>query len=164
MKKLIFLFVLLSLNCFSKSDRSKMHWIKKCDSSCCFDTRQLVLINNTIPVKIDKGDSNHCKVIGGVWRSFYSEIEIKDPKEIEIDHVLPFDWFYNHVQDRSTENLLKIYNDEENLVITTKKENRKKGNKVDLPFSVSEKVYLKFKSKQMYICNKYGMKDCESLK
>lgn len=140
-----------------------MHWTWRCDSTCCFDTRQSVLVNNAIPVKIDKEDKRYCKVIGGVWYSFYSGVEIKDPKEIEIDHALPFDWVYSHVEDQSTENLLKIYNDEENLVIATVKENRQKGNKINLPFPVSKEVQKKFKDRQLYICKKYPMKNCESL-
>lgn len=140
-----------------------MHWDVHCFPGCCFDTRQILLLKNGTNTVVNNKSKAHCKVISGVWHSFYSGQEITDPKQIEIDHVLPFDWFYDNVVDKSPENMLKIYNDEDNLVIATAHENEEKSNKLNVPFDVSEYVHLEYKSKQCDFCHKYSMNNCNQV-
>jgi 5-methylcytosine-specific restriction endonuclease McrA len=85
--KLFFVLVALYLNTYAQYSRAE--WItswKDADRDCQ-DTRQEVLIRESLvtPTMDEKG----CKVLKGLWVCFYSGKLVTDPSLLEIDHVVP---------------------------------------------------------------------------
>lgn len=59
------------------------HWVKKNSTSC--DTRFAVLVEeSTVKTKI-----SGCKVLSGNWVSSYDNETVTDPKNLDIDHMVP---------------------------------------------------------------------------
>lgn len=68
-----------------KYDRALFnHWVKKNDTGC--DTRFAVLESESI-VPVTK--SGKCKITAGKWLSVYDGKTITNPKEMDIDHMVP---------------------------------------------------------------------------
>lgn len=102
--------------------------------SCIFNTRNLMLFNTSlIEPKIDvknckngKKDATCCKVISGQWKVFDGEKDVieTDPKNIQIDHILPFNYIRLNMKDCKMAG--KYYNFIENLAPMLSSENNKK--------------------------------------
>ena len=102
--------------------------------TCLFNTRNLVLFNSSlIEPKIEvknckngKKDATCCKVLSGKWKVFDGEKEIMEtePKNIQIDHILPFNYIRLNMKDCKLAN--KYYNFLDNLEPMLASENNKK--------------------------------------
>lgn len=76
-----------------------------------------------------KAKVGKCK-IDGVWVDFFTGKELYDLKKIDIDHVLSVSEYEAKCRKgRDVTEIRKFYNDKDNLVITDKKVNQRKGNK-----------------------------------
>ena len=93
------------------------------------DTRQEILIEqSTAPVCFKSGD-NH-KVISGRWISPFTGNVIHDPSVMDIDHVVPLRWAWEHGAKKWTdEKREKFANDPANLLSVEASLNRQKGAK-----------------------------------
>lgn len=156
------MFILITLLIFNISYGARQDyggWVK------C-NTREQVLKERVLVItKINEV----CK-IEGVWIDYYTGELLEDVNDIEIDHILPVDFYDKHCRQKLPDNAtleeragekrkLKIfYNDKENLVITSKKNNRKKGNKIKEQYvkmiedEVIAKIYI---TQYDIIYNKY---------
>ncbi len=120
---------------------------------CVFSTRNYILFNTSliepkVEVKntiIGKKEKLLCKIISGKWRVFDGEkyIEETEPKNIQIDHILPFAYIRLNMKDCKLTS--KYYNFLENLEPMFGSENQKKK---DIICSNEEECW-----KQIKICN-----------
>jgi hypothetical protein len=131
--KLLILFFLLA-SCshripheFKRYDRSEWsHWSDP--DKDCQNTRQEILITRSkTKVKLNK---KSCTVISGQWSDYYFPEEHTLAKNVDIDHLIPL----KHAHEVGGANWTqkekeRFANDPENLVITNKSYNRKKGAK-----------------------------------
>jgi hypothetical protein len=94
----------------------------------CQNTRQEILIaRSLVPVSLDR---KGCRVMKGKWNDYYYPEIHTVSDQVDIDHVIPL----KHANDVggdvwSKDEKEKFANDPENLVITNKSYNRKKGAK-----------------------------------
>jgi len=97
--------------------------------SDCQDSRQEALISQSTNQVIFK-DSSNCKVLQGRWISPYTGNVIYDASKIDIDHVVPLKWAWDHGASGWTESMRKAFaNDPVNLWVVEASLNRQKGAK-----------------------------------
>lgn len=97
--------------------------------SDCQDSRQEALIaQSTAPVRFK--DSKGCRVTSGRWLSPYSGKTIHDPSVIDIDHVVPLKWAWEHGASKwEKSKRVALANDPINLLSVEASLNRQKGAK-----------------------------------
>lgn len=101
------------------------HWID--EDSDGMDTRQEVLASQSITFVVVDGDH---KVIYGTWACPYTGITTHDPSDLDIDHIVPLEWAWNHGADKwDSEKRRKFANDPINTVAVIARVNRAKGSK-----------------------------------
>lgn len=100
------------------------HWIDH-DRDCQNTRHELLIERSLVPAVLN---SKGCKVVAGEWEDFYTAERIIDPRQIDIDHVVPLAFaaqqsgrYWNSEQKK------QFANDPLNLVITHRKLNRSKG-------------------------------------
>lgn len=104
------------------------HWIDEDDDGC--ETRAEVLLEEatTKPVQGDR-----CKLTGGVWMSYYDEVEVTDAKKLDIDHMVPLaEAWDSGAYDWTSERRQAYANDlgsDRSLVAVTAKTNRSKADR-----------------------------------
>lgn len=156
-----YLIPFLFLFCFESlaSSYNRKEWGSwRKDRSCLTTRHQILKEQSLIPVEIKK-----CKVIKGKWQDFYYNETITDPKEIEIDHVVPLAHAHYHGGDKwNKKQKRNFYNDKENLVITSKKTNRQKGKKDFTEWMPISKDYAcKYGKKWFQVKKKYELRISE---
>lgn len=111
----------------SKYDRKEWpHWVDA--DHDCQNTRQEILIaRSQVPVSTDR---RGCRVIKGKWNDYYYPEVHTVSTSVDIDHLIPL----KHANDIGADvwtkdEKEKFANDPENLVVTNKIYNRKKGAK-----------------------------------
>lgn len=151
MIKKTLLFLLLFSNVTYSVDCKRPDWDScyKIVDGKCLNTRHYILYRDGENVKINSNN----KVISGIWASYYSPTLITNPKDIQIDHVLPWKFLRDN---GDCKNAKEMINDEENLVIATVKENSSKSGDLNTPF----KTNAPYKQKQCYICKKWKLRNC----
>lgn len=110
--------------------RDWKHWIDQ--DHDCQDTRQEVLIRDSL-VPVTFKTAKHCKVLKGKWRCPYSGKIFTDPKDLDIDHLVPLKnahqsggGFWDKLRKKFYANNLK---NPKALLAVWKKLNRQKGSK-----------------------------------
>ena len=122
----------------------------------CLDTRGEILVDRSLTEAVL--DETGCRIVGGIWRDFYTGKILSEPATIEIDHLVPLKEAWNlgaYEWDRSR--AADFANDPENLVITTSEINRSKGSNVPpdwLPFE--EEFRCEYVTRFGQILGKYG--------
>ncbi len=116
----------------------------------CQDTRQEVLVaESEIPVRFR--DDRRCAVASGRWRCPYTGRVITDPRELDVDHLVPLHEAHRsggHAWDRARrERFANALDDPMHLVAVDRGANRSKGDKAPhawMPPSPSERCgYLR---------------------
>ena len=168
MKNLVIL--MLALSCahqpnLQKNENSELkkyvrkdwhHWIDQ--DRNCLDTRGEILKKHSlVPVEFNK---KGCKVLHGKWDDYYHTQIHTNAAQVDIDHVVPLknahlsggaNWSH-----RSKE---EFANDPENLVITNRAYNRKKGAKgIDQWLPVKIEYACKYIKKWVSVKNQYSLK------
>ena len=140
----------------SKYDRKEWkHWSDK--DKNCLNTRQEILRDRSITdVKMNK---RGCIVVSGKWHDYYYPQVHTDAKNVEIDHLVPLKHAHDAGGDGWTaERKEQFANDPENLVITFKPYNRKKGAKgIDQWLPVNQDYACKYINDWKYIKSKYNL-------
>ena len=127
---------------------------------CIFSTRHFVLFNTSkeepvIEVK-NCNNKNCCYVLKGAWEVFNGEenVVIEDPKELQIDHVLPFSYIRLNMKDCKRTN--DYYNYLGNLKPELAAVNFKKSNKIcetenecDIQKSICQSMAEEFEDKNL---------------
>ena len=106
------------------------HWID--EDGDCQNTRNEVLIRDSIePVKYKT--SNECVVVSGTWKDPYTGTVFHDPKQLDVDHMVPLKnahesggWAWDSENKKSYANYLA---NSWHLIAVSASENRKKGDK-----------------------------------
>lgn len=155
--KLFLMLFLISLNLYAQSYNRKdwPHWTK--ERGNCQDTRARLLIKESLVSPTLK--TNGCAVTLGKWKDFYSNEYYSDPKDLDIDHVIPLKRAHDSVGLSWTKEKRKQFaNDPENLVIAYKKFNRQKGAKGISEWLPSNKeIACQYIKKWLRISSKYSI-------
>ena len=95
----------------------------------CQNTRQEILVSlSTAPVRF--ANDKECRVTFGRWISMYSGEVIFDASKVDIDHIVPLKWAWDHGANNWSRNKReKFANDPINLVAVEASLNRQKGAK-----------------------------------
>lgn len=141
---------------FAKSEYSRKEFGQwRDDNRNCLNTRAEVLKKRSlIDVTMDG-----CRVIKGKWDDFYYKETLTLAKLIDIDHVVPV----KHAFDTGAHSWSKkkkraFYNDEDNLVVTNRKYNRKKQSKDITSWLPVDRDYAcRYANKWMFIKKKYEL-------
>lgn len=162
--KLVVLFILGVINssCVSQSilKYNRSDWGRWADNNHdCFDTRQEILRSRSEITPKIKMIKNKCHVESGLWSDYYFSEKLFSPTEIDIDHLVPLKHAHDAGGSRwSPEMKVEFANDSENLVITNKSYNRKKGSKsIDRWLPIDIVYACKYYRDWMKIKNKYNL-------
>ncbi|PMH06027.1 HNH endonuclease family protein [Vibrio splendidus] len=122
----------------------------------CQDARAEALISqsvSTVSFKTNKA----CRVVSGRWVSLFTGNTIYSASDIDIDHVIPLKWAWDHGADGWTEEKRKaIANDPANLIAVEASLNRQKGSK-GLDEWLPPKNQCQYILRFMRIKQKYGI-------
>lgn len=112
----------------SAYDRNQLFGGWLVTSGDCKNTREKVLIRDSlIPVILDE---KGCTVISGLWVDPYTAKVFKEPKLLDIDHIVPLKEAYESgANEWDKEQRLAIANDMDNLLVVWSASNRSKQNK-----------------------------------
>lgn len=100
------------------------------------------------------------KVKKGQWSDFYSSKTYSSPKQVSIDHVVPVSHvFHEGAKCWTQEQRVAFYNDEDNLVITSRSLNQSKGAKQARSWAKRLKAPYRcnFLKKWVYVKRKYKL-------
>src|SRR3954452_2170176 len=105
-------------------------WLDLDGNGC--DARVDVLVQESLtPPQVDRTGS--CAVLAGDWRSRYDDVEVSDPSELDIDHLVPLGEAWKSGADTWTADRRAAYandvTDPEQLVAVTAASNRSKGDR-----------------------------------
>jgi hypothetical protein len=150
--------ILLTLLIFNHSpEYSRVEFGKWIDADGdCQDTRQEILILYSSNYKLS---DNGCKVVSGEWVSRYTGNIIYSAKELDLDHVVPLKWAWDHGAKHWTyQERVLFANDFDNLVPVEASLNRSKGSRMDWlpPYNRGwyqdkvKEVKLKYKLEESY--------------
>lgn len=127
----------------------------------CQDARAEALIAQSISTVSFKTEKS-CRVVSGHWISLFTGNVIYSASEVDIDHVVPLKWAWDHGADDWTENKRKaIANDPANLITVEASLNRQKGAK-GLDEWLPPKNQCQYILRFMRIKQKYGIELIES--
>jgi hypothetical protein len=101
------------------------HWVD--DDKDCQDTRAEVLITqSSIPVVF--ADKSNCQVTTGAWYDPYTDKVYYDDDDLDIDHIVPLKWAYEHgADDWPLELRREFANSPMNTIAVYGSANRSKG-------------------------------------
>jgi len=162
MKKtsIIILLVLIPLLLFAQDyKRSEFkHWSdldKDCQTS-----RAETLIRYNVGIITFKTDKK-CLVISGTWVCPYTNYVYYKAKKLDIDHIIPLKWAWDHGASEWTKEKRKEFaNDPENLLAVDAQSNRKKGAKgLNEWIPRNRDFILAYIQKWIYLQNKYDLKE-----
>ncbi|MFI8008373.1 HNH endonuclease family protein [Streptomyces sp. NPDC086010] len=104
------------------------HWVDEDDDGC--PTRAEVLIEEAT-TKPEQGE--RCALTGGMWMSYYDEVEVTDVRKLDIDHMVPLaEAWDSGAYDWTAQRRQAYANDlgaDRSLVAVTAKTNRSKADK-----------------------------------
>lgn len=164
---------------------SRKEWKHWTSSRSCWSTRSEVLYRDAVPgtvslidkkknqtdnpeegcvIGVVKGDGAIETKGSGEWIDPYSGKRIKDPKDIDIDHVIPLSNAARQGgQSWSLEEKEKFANDLDNLLATSAKENRSKGEKGPGKYMPPNKSYhCSYAKTYINLSSKYNLTITES--
>ena len=125
----------------------------------CQNTRHEILISRSLkPVSFK--DKKQCYVKAGEWKDFYYDETLKKASDIDIDHVVPLKYAFDHGADKWDKNKrFEFANDKDNLVITNLKYNRQKGSKGITEWMPIDRNYsCKYAKRWFLIKQRYNLK------
>lgn len=101
-----------------------------------------------------------CTVKEGTWNDFYFNEVINDPKQIDIDHIVPLKNANDiGAESWSPEKKEAFANDPLNLIVTNKRYNRQKGSKGITEWLPLDRNYAcKYIKRWMQVKKKYSLR------
>lgn len=158
---LLLLALILSLNSGAADaiyKRKEWHprWID--EDKDCQNTRAEVLIARSL-IEVTFTNDKKCTVKSGQWRDYYYPSILTEAKEVDIDHLVPL--YEAHKSGGAhwpKDKKRKFSNDTENLVITSKTTNRKKGaNNLKSWLPLHYEYACRYYQQWIYIKKKYDL-------
>ena len=122
----------IPVRAYSKSPYDRGHWGRWRDADRdCQGTRQEVLIAESLePVVLDKSG---CRVISGKWRDPYTDTTYTDPRQLDIDHMVPLGHAHaagGHAWHwRKRRQFVNDLDAPEHLIAVSSRANRSKGDR-----------------------------------
>ncbi|GGF83123.1 HNH endonuclease family protein [Alteromonas lipolytica] len=115
------------------------HWLD--EDGNCRDTRAETLIRQSAtPVVFD--DARHCRVTTGQWYDPYTGNTYTDDNDLDIDHIVPLKWAFEHGADKWPEITRAAFaNDIINVIAVSLTANRSKGAKGPTEWMPSNQGY-----------------------
>jgi hypothetical protein len=92
------LLLFLAVHWLARADGyNRQEWLPRWEDADgnCRDTRQEVLARDAFPGSVE-WDAAGCRVVRGWWRDPYSGELRRDPGGMDIDHVVPLRWAWEH--------------------------------------------------------------------
>jgi len=153
---LIVLLFPLTLSAQEYKRSSFNHWIDA--DKDCQTTRAEILIRYNMGVLMFKTDKN-CLVVTGTWVCPYTGNMYYGAKDLDIDHIIPLKWAWEHGASKWTKEKRKRFaNDPDNLLAVQASANRQKGAKGLDKWLPSNPEYLNtYIAKWFYLQVKYGL-------
>lgn len=106
------------------------HWNAGADPNDGCDTREELLIAEAVKAPEQGSD---CRLSGGRWLSYYDEVTVTDPSELDVDHMVPLEESWSSGAWKWTDDRREAFaNDlaaDRSLVAVTARTNRSKGAK-----------------------------------
>jgi hypothetical protein len=103
--------------------RSFNHWIDE-DGDCLNTRHEVLLKQSALPVSFKTA----CIIEGGLWKDLYSGEQFTSAKNLQIDHLVPLKWAWDHGANNWTAKKRKLFaNDEANLFTVNASVNNEKG-------------------------------------
>ncbi len=123
----------------------------------CINTRHELLMDQSTST-IETG-SNHCSVIQGRWHDPYTGKTFYLASDVDIDHLVPLKWAWDHGASEWTDEKRKQFaNDERNLFVVQASENRKKGAKGPQDWMPSdESFHCQYVTRFIRVVEIYGL-------
>lgn len=146
------------------------HWIRQGEFSNCsgWSTRDEVLDRQAVKgsvIYLDKNDKETknkkeaCNIKSGKWEDPYSSAVVTNPTELDIDHTVALNWAAQaggQFWDKETKQ--KFANDFDQLVATTAKQNRTKGDKGPYKWMPENKLaHCDYSKVYIYTISKYKL-------
>jgi hypothetical protein len=107
-------------------------WINDPNDDTCYNTRAKVLVRDSDKTVIFK-DTNHCVVDAGYWQDPYTDQAFTNPKDIQIDHLVPLKNAYMSGASKWSFRARCLYANylgaDFHLLSANSKQNMKKGDK-----------------------------------
>ena len=132
------------------------HWLD--EDGNCRDTRAETLIRQSdIPVAFD--DTGHCRVTTGRWYDPYTGNTYTDDNDLDIDHIVPLKWAFEHGADKWPEITRAAFaNDTINVIAVSLTANRSKGAKGPTEWMPSNQSYrCKYLERFQEVTRKYQL-------
>ena len=103
------------------------HWLD--EDGNCRDTRaETLILQSEVPVAF--ADGAGCHVTSGRWYDPYTNSTFTDDDDLDIDHIVPLKWAYEHGADKWPERIRAAFaNDTLNVIAVSLSANRSKGAK-----------------------------------
>lgn len=135
------------------------HWTD--EDKDCKNTRAEILEQRSLSKVTYRTRKNgkECVVLTGKWEDYYFPETLQNASDIDIDHVVPLkEAWLSGASFWKAKKRESFANDPENLVITSKHTNRKKGANTPLTWAPSvREYYCKYLKQWIYIKNKYDL-------
>lgn len=115
------------------------------------NTRQEVLVRDSIKTPSIQCTKKRCQVTSGLWLCPYTNRLYTNPKLLDIDHVVPLKEAYQSGANKWTRQaFIQFTNDPDNLLVVSARENRVKGDKEPARWPS-----MKIQEGSDYWCNEY---------
>jgi len=123
MSKCLIILCLLSTSAIAARKDFGNGWID--EDSDCQNARTEILMQQGAAYHITE---NKCAISDGIWFLPYSATVETKASKIDIDHVVPLNYaWYNGAQSWTRSRRIQFANDPENLLVSSRMENRSKG-------------------------------------
>lgn len=131
------------------------HWIDQ-DRNCLNTRAEILKKRSIVPVTLNR---KGCKVKSGKWEDFYYPEIHTEAKNVDIDHLVPLkNAHISGASGWSRRSKEEFANDPDNLVITNRVYNRKKGAKgIDGWLPVNKEYACKYVKQFVMIKNRYSL-------
>ena len=103
------------------------HWLDE-DGNCRDPRAETLIRQSEVPVAF--ADGAGCQVTSGRWYDPYTDNTFTDDDDLDIDHIVPLKWAYEHGADKWPERIRADFaNDTLNVIAVSLSANRSKGAK-----------------------------------
>lgn len=126
------------------------------DQDCQSTRQEMLILTSRTPVKFT--NPRNCVVRSGMWLDEYTGDEFEIASRIDIDHIIPRLYAHSYSGDQwSAQKKIQFSNDPMNLVLTSRKEIRKKNQKGPSRYLPQEKFICEYVALWDSIAERYDL-------
>ena len=164
----LFLFFLLSVSALLRytilSDRDQQYrredyLVRWPDSdNDCQNLRHELLVRESLS-DVTFTNSHNCVVSAGVWFDPYTEKQLNQASDLDVDHVIPLAYAHEHGGDAWSNKKKKAFaTDQDNLLLVDDYENSVKGSKGPSEYLPAKGFHCEYLSIWKHMAEKYSIK------